>query len=39
MAQALASLKTLLTASGPGDAGDILAALDKAVIGLTGSGP
>lgn len=34
MAEALAGLETLLTATGPGDAGDILAALDKAVTGL-----
>lgn len=34
MAQALADLETLLTATGPGDTDEVLAALDKAVSGL-----
>jgi len=34
MAEALAALEKLLTATRPGDAGDILVALDKAVTGL-----
>jgi deazaflavin-dependent oxidoreductase (nitroreductase family) len=34
MAQSLAGLEELLTATGPGDTGEILAALDKTVTGL-----
>jgi deazaflavin-dependent oxidoreductase (nitroreductase family) len=34
MAEALAGLETLLTATGPGDTGEVLAALDKAVTGM-----